>query len=253
MAAADGKFQRHIARATVDLRADHRQHSPAADRSGRADRRGVGRERRGLSGTVPQPAGGPLPDRRGLRGGAGRSHRHEHPVAVFVLGADGHPNGGFHRRATDRLHRLLTGARGAYRPDHQLDPGRRGLRLLCHRADVVPHAALLGRGAPRARLAIGRREPVRLDARAGNSPLSDHRPWHPAVERTRAQPAAIWRRTGAPARTAGEPRQDDHFGGGLAGYGSRGGVCRHHRLRRPDRAARDAHVVRRRLPPVAPA
>jgi len=128
----------------------------------RAGGGGAGRERRGLPGTVPQPAGRPVPDRRGFGRGAGRGHRHEHPLAVLVLGLDGDPAGRLPRRAADRLHRLQPGARRTHRPDHQPDPGGRGVFLLRHLPDLVPDAAFDRRSAPRAGLAVGRHQPGRL-------------------------------------------------------------------------------------------
>ena len=75
------------------------------------------------------------------------------------------PAGGLRRRPGDRLPGLLPGPRRQDRPDHQPDPGGRGVQLLCHRPDLLPDAALHRRTAPRHCLAAGRRQRRRAGGR----------------------------------------------------------------------------------------
>ena len=196
-------------------------HHPARDPSAAcaaapADRRGAGRKRRRLSGPVPQPAGRPIPDRRGLGRGAGRGHRHEHPLAGGPGGAVCHSGGGLCGRLDHRDDRLQPGAHRKEPADDDPDPGGRGHQLVCHLADLVPDAALQRGTAPGNGLAAGRLADERLAAGDRLAALRLRRTGRAAGIRARAERAAIRRGAGQPDGAARGARQVLADPGGLA-------------------------------------
>jgi ABC-type cobalamin/Fe3+-siderophores transport system ATPase subunit len=142
--------------------------APAAHRADRHDRRGPGRQRRGVPGSLSQPAGRPVPDRGSLGRGIGRGDPgHEHELALHHPGAAGRTRGGFRGRAADRFYRLSTGAHGAALPVTNLILA--GVAVSSFATALTSFLMLNShrRAAPRAGLAAGRLDPERVAAGAG--------------------------------------------------------------------------------------
>ena len=114
-------------------------------------------------------------------------------MAVFVLGIDGNPHGGIHRRVADSLHRLYTGARRTNHTHHKFDPCGRGIFFVCNLAHFIFDASFNKRSPPRAGMAARRREPERMDGYSCDHTLSHYWSWHFACERTRIESSAIRR------------------------------------------------------------